>query len=50
MLDNYIKDTVSSFVLFFFVIGPVVYKCYFKKEEKEEVEDTFVTLLKKYKN
>ena len=28
LLDSYVKDTIGSFVLFWFLIGPVVYKAY----------------------
>lgn len=31
MLDNYIKDVVSSFFIFWLAIGPVVYESYFKR-------------------
>jgi hypothetical protein len=35
MLDNYIKDVVGSFIVFWFAIGPVVYDAYFRKEAKK---------------
>ena len=31
MLDGYIKDVFGSFVIFFIIIGPVLYETYVKK-------------------
>ena len=39
MLDNYLKDVARSFLLFFIVIGPVIYKDYFAAAKKEEVKE-----------
>lgn len=36
MLDNYIKDVVSSFFIFWLAIGPVVYESYFKKQDDQQ--------------
>ena len=55
LLDAYIKETVSSFFLFFVMIGPIVYKTHFKGENQEDEttsdkeEDTYVRMLKNYK-
>jgi hypothetical protein len=51
LLDSYLKDVVSSFVLFWLVIGPVCYKTYIKKEEvsPHNTEDTYAEMLKKLK-
>ena len=38
MLDNYVKDVVGSFLLFWLAIGPVVYEAYFKKDQNEREE------------
>ena len=59
-LDSYLLDVGKSFALFWILIGPVLYKTYYKKEdlfEKDEhmeneihqVEDRTVTLLKRLK-
>lgn len=50
MLDNYLKDVARSFLLFFIVIGPVIYKDYFAKpkieESKEDMEaDKYARML-----
>jgi hypothetical protein len=34
MLDNYVKDVFGSFIVFWFVLGPVIYEAYFKKDPK----------------
>jgi hypothetical protein len=52
LLDSYVRDAVGSFFLFWFLIGPVVYKAYIQKDgfgfdKPHEVEDTFATMLKK---
>lgn len=60
-LDSYFKDIFKSFIFFWVVIGPVLYKTYYLKEElfpkdgygKEagilEVEDRAATILKQIK-
>lgn len=51
MLDAYIKDMVGSFLLFWVVIGPVVYQTYFKKQPVSFSEDDkYTRMLKKTKN
>lgn len=52
LLDSYLRDAVGSFFLFWFLIGPVVYKAYvqndgFGFDKPHEVEDTYATMLKK---
>ena len=52
LLDSYVRDTIGSFFLFWFLIGPVVYKAYvqndgFGFDKPHEVEDTYATMLKK---
>jgi hypothetical protein len=37
MLDDYVRDVVGSFVMFFFVIGPVVYESYFKQKQLQDM-------------
>jgi hypothetical protein len=39
MLDNYLKDTVGSFLIFWFVIGPVLYDAYIRKNDEQEKKD-----------
>jgi hypothetical protein len=52
LLDSYVKDAVSSFLLFWVIIGPVTYRAYFtkdpsgKNQNPHEVEDTYSTMLK----
>ena len=48
LLDSYVKDVASSFVLFWVCIGPIIYKTYFQKEEprEDEIEDSFAVMLK----
>ena len=38
MLDSYIKDVIGSFLLFFVVIGPVVYQEVTGSKKKESTE------------
>ena len=50
LLDSYLKDTVSSFFLFFVLIGPACYRAYYDKLEDEDVstyEDSYATMLNK---
>jgi hypothetical protein len=60
MLDAYVRDVVTSFLMFFVVIGPVVYESYFKKNgeevaaKKEEFgkieDDKYTKMLKQIKS
>jgi hypothetical protein len=36
MLDDYVRDVIGSFLLFFIAIGPVVYHTYFRAKKEEE--------------
>ena len=47
LLDSYVKDVTSSFVLFWVCIGPIIYKTYFVKEEprQDQIQDTFAVML-----
>lgn len=49
MLDSYVKDVASSFVIFWIIIGPVIYQTYIQKKElrDDEVKDTFAVMLNK---
>ena len=61
MLDNYVKDVFGSFLVFWLVIGPVVYQAYFKKDpaldqkgpKREEIghieDDKYTAMLKQIK-
>ena len=53
LLDSYVKDVFSSFLVFFIVIGPTVYREYIKDEVKEIKEvalnDKYADMLKKIK-
>lgn len=37
MLDAYVKDVVGSFLMFFVVLGPVIYESYFKQKKLDDV-------------
>jgi hypothetical protein len=61
MLDAYVKDVVSSFFMFFVVIGPVIYESYIKQRKLEEVipqreeagkviDDKYTQMLKQVKS
>lgn len=61
MLDAYVKDAVGSFLMFFVVIGPVIYESYFKAKQaeaqapkREEVgnmeDDKYTKMLKQIKS
>lgn len=53
MLDYYVKDVVSSFVLFWIGIGPMIYRIYLKNEDKvreEIVQDKYADLLVQIKD
>jgi len=61
MLDAYVKDVVSSFFMFFVVIGPVLYESYFKQKQlddampkREELgkvsDDKYTQMLKQVKS
>ena len=57
LVEHYMRDVLSSFVIFWISIGPVLYKTYVKKinifgEEEQysdgnSFEDSFATMLKK---
>jgi len=59
MLDDYLKDIFKSFLLFFIVIGPIVYQEYFVKEDPNQdvpktdedgfIEDKYAKMLKNIK-
>ena len=59
MIDDYLKDVFKSFLIFFIVIGPLVYQEYFKKEEHTKelpktdqdglIEDKYTSMLKRMK-
>ena len=61
-LDNYLKDIGKSFLFFWLIIGPTLYKTYYLKENMfdlnrmhdlnaapSEKEDSFTEILKKIK-
>lgn len=61
MLDAYVKDVVGSFLMFFVVLGPVIYESYFKQKKLEDalpkreevgkvVDDKYTLMLKKVKS
>ena len=51
LLDSYVKDVLSSFALFWIIIGPVCWKAYFSKDgfaerNPNDLEDTYASMLK----
>ena len=51
LLDSYLKDVLSSFALFWIIIGPVCWKAYFSKDgfaerNPNDLEDTYAQMLK----
>ena len=61
MLDAYVRDVVGSFLMFFVVIGPVIYESYIKQKKLEEiipkreeagkiVDDKYTQMLKQVKS
>ena len=50
LLDIYVKDTISSFFLFWFAICPALYKVYVRNDARDvntnEVEDSYSNILK----